>query len=661
MESIPAAPSAGFRFPVSAIRALPAAIALLFGFVASAIADAQTRPLSDLKILYVGGSANWEKDAFNTPEEEKADVARRTASFEQMLREYFRTVAVMPASEYHQADSAAYDVTVLDGIPNPIEPRREVHDASGRITDIVAARYFTEDFSKPVVLIADMGDRLGRRVGVKFDWYCLCLDAYAHGFRSDHPIFHGPFPVKLTIEDRPTPEEAFHYEYFRDEPTPKTLPMWRVQTKGYQSDRNFRIGMVARPWGFEDSPDAEYISSGVCQKGLDAVAIGRHGNFFGWGFAASPEFMTEEGKTVFANAICYIAKFDGQGLIARKYNDRRATKDWIRELKYTSTREFYDSYRELIENHNKRMAATKIEAEARKARGEKLTMLEDISLRYRPSPIESYEDGLKKRFKDLYARFGTDSAAYQRYYDENYDYFYSEPVSYKITVDEDAKSLGIPNTDPRILEAAISLWEKGGDAAKAKRILTRYTLLDFETPAEWRAWFDANRSRLFFTQSGGWVFMVNSRDPAVVGNDYARKARNRAVASIQPEETDNLNPVSVAAGVVDQDGGRKEIVVRFRIQPGYHIYSHVAPGAAFTPTTLQISLPSGFKPAGELQVPPFQPFNEEGTTGILTDTVTYTQEITGTGAGEATVAISYQCCDDHICFPPAEREIRIRI
>lgn len=36
--------------------------------------------------------------------------------------------------------------------------------------------------------------------------------------------------------------------------------------------------------GFEDSPEAEVISSGVCAKSLDAVAIGRHGNFFHWGF-----------------------------------------------------------------------------------------------------------------------------------------------------------------------------------------------------------------------------------------------------------------------------------------------------------------------------------------------------------------------------------------
>lgn len=94
----------------------------------------------------------------------------------------------------------------------------------------------------------------------------------------------------------PTPSDAFHYAYFMDEPVPDSVLMWKVQNKGYQTHEGFRVGMVARPWGFEDSPDAEYISSGVCAKTLDAVAIGRHGNFLHWGFAASPADMTEEAK-----------------------------------------------------------------------------------------------------------------------------------------------------------------------------------------------------------------------------------------------------------------------------------------------------------------------------------------------------------------------------
>lgn len=640
------------------------AAALGFGAAALPAAEPAKQPL---RVLYVGGSIDWaDGNESAIPKDPPADdprVAVRMKSFEQMLGRYFTAVTAIHAKDYRQEKSADFDVTIMDGTPPPREPSRDVRDASGRVTERTPPRYFTEDFARPVLVIGELGEKLGRRIGLKFDWYCLCLDAHAHGFRAEHPIFSGPFPVKLTVEERPTPEDAFHYEYFRDGPTPKTLPMWRVQTKGYQTDKGFRIGMVARPWGFEDSPDAEYISSGVCQKGLDAVALGRHGNYFGWGFAASPAYLTPEAQTVLANAVCYIAKFDGQGLLARKYHDRRATKDWIKELKYTATPASYEARKELNVRHGQRMAAARKEAEAKQARGEKLSQMEQISLTYQPAPEQTFEQYLagSRSHAELFKKYGTDYAAYHRYYDENFPWFYSVAPFYKIEVDEDVKSLGIPNTDPRLLDRAIALWEQGREADKARRILTRYTLLDYATPGEWRAWFDANKARLFFTQAGGFVFMVNTRDPAVAGNDYGRKALALAYGKVTPGQPDDNNPVAVATGVVDKGGGRKELVVKLRILSGYHIYSHVGPGDAFIPTELKFNLPPGYQTVGGLNAPPFRPYNEAGTTGLFTGEVMFTQEISGAGPGEAKIALSYQCCDAHICFPPVEQELRVKL
>ncbi|MBX7123786.1 MAG: protein-disulfide reductase DsbD N-terminal domain-containing protein [Opitutaceae bacterium] len=637
---------------------------LLLGTVPAFSAQPAKQPL---RVLYVGGSVDWaDGNESAIPKDPPADdprVAERMRSFETMLKRYFTSVTVIHAKDYRQEKSADYDVTVLDGTPPEREPRRVVRDAAGRVTDYVPARFLTEDFNRPVLVIGELGDKLGRRIGLKFDWYCLCLDAHAHSFRTEHPIFHGPFPVKMTIEDLPTPEDAFHYEYFRDSPTPKTLPMWRVQTKGYKTDKGFRIGMVARPWGFEDSPDAEYISSGVCAKTLDAVAIGRHGNFLGWGFAASPAYLTPEAQTVLANAVCYIAKFDGQGLIARKYNDRRATKEWVRELKYQATPESLEARKELYLRHGERMTALKQEAEAKQARGEKLGQMEQISLSYKPQPEQTFAEYLSssRSFKELFAKHGTNYAAYLHYYDENLPWFYSEAESYRITVDEDVKSIGIPNTDPRILDRAITMWEQGQDTAKARRILTRYTLLDYATAGEWRSWFEQNKSRLFFTQVGGFVFMVNTRDPAIPGNDYAAKARAIGRAATQPGTTDDMNPVSVAAGVVDMRDGRKELVVKLRIHPGYHIYSHVDAADPFIPTKLNLKLPSGYQTVGTLNTPPFRPYNESGTTGLYTGEITFAQEISGSGQGEATINLSYQCCDASICFPPADQELVVKL
>lgn len=128
-----------------------------------------------------------------------------------------------------------YDVTVMDGTPKSIIP--EFVDMAKQM--YLKAGYFTSDFDQPVLTIGELGATLGSRVGSKNDWYCLCLDADAHSWRKDHPIFKGPFPVKMTVVNKPTPAEAFHYAHDYDGEMPKKLPMWKVQTKGYATVRDF--------------------------------------------------------------------------------------------------------------------------------------------------------------------------------------------------------------------------------------------------------------------------------------------------------------------------------------------------------------------------------------------------------------------------------------
>ena len=79
-------------------------------------------------------------------------------------------------------------------------------------------------------------------------------------------------------------------------------------------------------------------------------------------------------------------------------------------------------------------------------------------------------------------------------------------------------------------------------------MLERYTLCRFATPQEWRAWYEANKGRLFFTESGGWLFMVDTRDKSVPGNDYSAKeqklaatAATSAAASASKLVTDDKN------------------------------------------------------------------------------------------------------------------------
>lgn len=610
------------------------------------------QPKSNLKVLYVGGSPDIATQTVKVdPDVIHKSVAKRMASFENMLKHYFNTVRVIEANDYLPRMSDDYDVTVIDGTP------RELLAAAQRNNpqEGTAKSFLPDDFSRPMIFIAETGDIYGQQLGLKMDWFCLCLDADAHHFRADHPIFHTPFEVDMTIKMKPTPGDAFHYAYFADGPLPDSIPMWKVQTKGYKTDEGFRVGMVSRPWGFADSPDAEYISSGVSAKTIDALAIGRNGNFLLWGFAASPDYMTEEAKAVFANAIVYISKFAGQSPIARKYDGDMITRDYIKEQKYLATRRSWENYVARENEYDLQMKAERKKALVKKAKGEALTKDEMMYLNYKMPKQRNFEEHLKYWQHALYAKLGDNAEAYQSYYDDNYDYFYGGEGAYAFDVDEDVKSWAIPNYEPRLLEKAISMWEQGKEVEKARRVLYRYTLCRFPTVEEWRAWYETNKDKIFFTESCGWLFMVNTRDKSVPGNNYAVKEQKQVVNHEQPL-TDNKNPVYVAMKVENADNGNKVVCIHMKIHPGYHTYAQVASTDPYIPTSLSLTLPEGWKEVNPLQLPSFKRFNEAGTS-VYEDTVVFRQEIKGSGKGKVQCTLNYQCCDAHICFPPVEIEL----
>jgi hypothetical protein len=319
--------------------------------------------------------------------------------------------------------------------------------------------------------------------------------------------------------EKPTPAAALGYQFEFDQPIPKTQMMWTVQTKGYQSVRGYRVGMVSRPEGFTDSPDAEVISGGVSAKSPDAVAIGRHGNFLNWGFSASPVDMTPTAKNVFANAVVYISKFAGQHPIARKFDERVMTRDGVKLLKYICKRSAWEEDNKANINFNKSMQHLSDSLKVVQKAGGKIADSYKDLVDFTPMPLPTFEEFVKRNEGKYYDMFGTDSLAYAKYFDENYNYLY--PAGFSFSVDNDVKSLGIANNDVRLLDKAISLWESGKDVDKAKKILTRYTLCRFQTPQEWRSWYNKYSKLMFFTESGGWLFLINSRDPSVPGNDYS--------------------------------------------------------------------------------------------------------------------------------------------
>ena len=126
--------------------------------------------------------------------------------------------------------------------------------------------------------------------------------------RLDHAIFQSPLKPTIQLHELPTPAGYRHYHAGRA--LPATLSVWTVQTG--ELGKSVDYGLVATPGGFEDTPDTEWISGGINSKGPDSVALGRHGNWFLWGFAGDPGQLTDSARQVFLNTLVWMRQFDGQ-------------------------------------------------------------------------------------------------------------------------------------------------------------------------------------------------------------------------------------------------------------------------------------------------------------------------------------------------------------
>ena len=636
-----------------------------------------------VSVLYVGGSPEIETIGIGTPPDPAVvakSAAERTAAFEKFLKKNFKTVKVVDAKDYHFSMSDYYDVTIIDGTPAAIAPGIREVDEHGRMVRYARPQYFPLDFNRPVITIAEAGENMGRRIGTKNDWYCLCLEDLALGWNATHPIFQGPVKVKLETSMQPTPAPALEVAKYMGEKLPAETEMFPMQTINYTDKlpdgNNYRVGMVSRPGGYLDSPETEVISGGKCAKSIDAVALGRHANWFTWGFAASPAYMTETARALFVNAVVYMKQFAGQHPIARKFNDGVATRDHIGMDKNRMTREMWKDMNRSNEEFNRTVDSLKAVIKAQKAKGEEVDPNMAIYENFPPQRMLTYREYLMQmdRGQGLYSVFGTDEQAYKDYYDKNLGWFWCPEGSYGLAIDDEVRYLGIPNNDIRILDKCISMLEKN-DPEKdiAETVLKRYTLCRFETAKEWRDWYNRYHDKLFFTESGGYLWLVNTFEN-VPGNDYrvrlaeeeeaymaqkAARGNGRRGPAAPAQLTDDRNPVYLQAEAVNTENG-KDIVVFQKIHPGYHTYAVVPADEVFVVTTVEITLPEGYTKEGPLYGPEAQLLDASGTT-VYRGTGEFRQSIQGKGEGEAIVKVTYQCCNNNTCLVPETKEFKVKL
>ena len=400
-----------------------------------------------LRVLYVGGTPDI--NTIGTPPVDSVVLAQsireRSNDFSRFLKKRFTHVSAINGKDYTPEMSKSYDVTIFDGKPK---------DSSS--DDALKTSLLPFDFDCAAILIAEMSEVIGNSIGSKNDWFCLCLDNYALGWKKDHPIFNGPFKVNIVPEIRPIPKTANEYSYIYGYTLPLETEMWKVhESTGYENGQ--RIGMVSRPWGYTDSPDTEIISGGQCAKSIDAIAIGRHGNLFHWGFAAKPSDMTDAAQATFANAIVYMKDFNGQHPIARKLNENIATRDNVTAAKYYASRECWKEMEKTNMRFYLSMDSLVKSVKAKMDAGKEITPMEAMTLQMplqKPQPIP-FSKYLKDREPELYKIFGDDETEYARYYDKNRPYFIPDKDGYRLEIDQEARALGIANNDIRILDKAI--------------------------------------------------------------------------------------------------------------------------------------------------------------------------------------------------------------
>jgi len=436
------------------------------------------------------------------------------------------------------------------------------------------------------------------------------------------------------------------------------MPMWRVVNADGMDEKNpYLIGMVAHGEGFSDSPDVEVISGGDCLKNAEAVALGRHGNYFMWGFAASPDFMTDEANLVFVNTICYIKKFDRKPPIVRKI--QQATREDVDEKIYRADEELYKKSLIARKKGNERLKKMQQDLRDKKAAGQDIGRGNEMFLKMTLSDdVQSFADYLKQwEGPELFSQFGTDIKLYHKYFKANYEYFH--PAGFQsVQLDSDALKLGISNRNPLLLEKCINMLEKNENDSLAHRLLERYTTENFSTAQEWKNWYEKNKSNLFYTEAGGFKFMVNTYDQWPKSLDTS--------ASVEPEKSIGptaSDPVSITGKLIYGTNKKNaEIVIEADILDGWHIYAYLPQGSPYILAEPLLELPEGAKSdtkgwesSAGLPYPGFD------NIFIYGDIVTFKINITDVKPGAVIkCGLYYQTCNDKKCLQPQKKMIELK-
>jgi hypothetical protein len=453
------------------------ACTLVVLFAAPALADDPIK----LRVLYCGDPGS-----------------SREADFRTFLEHHFTQVTLRDLRDFKEEDAQGHDVVIFDWTNG--------YNGKGDIDDKKWDRFrppkLTNSFARPVILIGRAGGSIAGALKLKIHWLCLCLTGPAHDLRLDHPLFHKPLEVDPKLEPMPTPED-FPYLTL-DKKLGPTMSVWKPQTKDYPE---IDPGLVSSLYGFTDSPDAEVFAQGIAGKGPDTVPLARHASFFLWGFSSPPADMTPAGRRLFVNAICYIRQFDGQRPLVRYEVQSR---EWALR-RVMMPRFLSQDYQERDIRRHRAMLQQHPEWIPPEHKGNVEAYIKQRVADEQATQAKWFPEWFPEPLRE---RFGMNADLYEAYYRENLEFVRPAGADLRdFQIDEEAKAVGPSNRRVEFLDRCVTMLEKKDKPDRAARLLQRYTNEKFDTAAEWRKWLDQNRSRIFFSDVGGYKFFVAPEKP----------------------------------------------------------------------------------------------------------------------------------------------------
>lgn len=445
-------------------------LALLLCQFQPCLAEDETEKFQ-LKVLYAGNPGS-----------------SRMLDFERLLQKYFVQVGVTNFEKFTIAEAKPFDVIVFDWTST--YPR----DANGKMVfgdnfsmNSPRTPNLGSGFDRPVVMIGEMAGSISHKQKMAINWKCLCLDDAAHNINAEHPIFNKPLMVSPLLVERKKPHDYYLYPGTKTlSETIKVLPM---QTKTFPETDP---GLVSTYETFVDTVDAEAISGGINGKGPTSVAIGRHANFFLWGFSAQPSDMTESARKLFINSICYMDQFDGKtpGEVKRRTDGRKSFLGMVYFMRSVSDDYVAEMVRRYEENTKENPPSQK-----------QLDEIGDDKPAYFRKMYSKYVEEFRKKIpEDVLTACENNTEKLIDYYEANLEYLIpSGEQMYKI--DDEVKKLGISNRDVSLIEKCISLVDDSKSAPMAMKILLRYTNQTFADATQWKAWWKSNQTRVRYDES----------------------------------------------------------------------------------------------------------------------------------------------------------------